>query len=436
MGKTTPQAKYNLRQRENTDLCYILTVFNYKAFGTTKAQYRNLVPNVSISPKFWDKIKQRATYNRAEQNAHIKINETLDAIANTLENIFRDFNAGCISPKDLELELHYRMGWKPRPVEVADDSKTLFGFMDAFIAERKPTGKTGTEKILSTWASLFKQFSNEHYGRLLDFNDIDADFFAALKTWCYAKPRKHSINYFIKGVSILKQIMRAAEKRKLHDNRQYQFFTEKKVATTQIALTFDELEALAALDLSETVGKQKARDLFLIGAYTGLRFSDFTRIRPEHIEANEKGKILNITTQKTDTTVHIPLLPVVEKILERYDYQAPKMPNQKLNTYLKELGKMAGINKKTISINTSGGKRNDEVLERWELLTTHVARRSFATNFYRMGFPASQLMYITGHTTEKQFMQYIKLDGKENAAQMANKMAEMAAPMSIRKKAI
>jgi hypothetical protein len=95
-----------------------------------------------------------------------------------------------------------------------------------------------------------------------------------------------------------------------------------------------------------------------------------------------------------------------------------------MNAYLKELAQAAGMDGKMIVTNTQGGRRREESAEKWEMLTTHVARRSFATNFYRAGFSAANLMKITGHATERQFMQYIAIDGKMNALDLAEEMRE------------
>lgn len=436
MGKTAPAVKFNLWFRPYTELRYIMTVFNYYENGKKRAQYRNLVPNTSIHPKFWDKVRQRASVDRSNPTHHIKVNQLLDDISGTIMEIYRDFNAGCISPKDLELELAYRMKWQPRPEPESETNTTptLFEFIDLYCRERDG-GKRGTEKILQTWANLLKAFSMERYRRLLDYHDIDATFFAAFRKWCYAPPRSHSINYFHKGTTVIRQFMREAERRKFHDNRDYQFFTVKKMATTKIALSFEELETLYNLDLSGHPGLIQSRDLFLIGCYTGLRFSDFSRIQAENVEQGEDGrKYITIVTQKTGTLVTIPLLPIPEALLQKYGYNAPKLTNQYLNRNLKELGKLAGLTGKMFVINTAGGVRNDEILEKSELLSSHVARRSFATNFYKQGkTPIHDLMRITGHATEKQFMQYIKIDGKESAANFAR--TQEAAPMTVVKKA-
>ena len=428
--RIVPKPRFNILKKANYPDAYIYLIFNYWQDGKKRVKFKKLVPDAKVLPQHFDKKRQRVKFDQTNPTRHNIINTRMDDMAHHTVNIYTEFNAGCISPTDMEKELTYRMKWAPRPQPENEAKKrppTLFEFIEQFCKEREG-GKNGTEKVLRTWATLLKQFSKERYRRLVDFNEVDATFFADFKKWCYKAPRKHSINYFAKGLTILRQFMREAERRKLHSNRDYQYFTEKKVQTTQIALTFGELETLAALDLAEHSGVALARDLFLIGAYTGLRFSDFTRIRPEMVETMEGGeKILNLTTQKTTTAVAVPLFPIADAILQKYNFAPPKLSNQMMNRHLKELGKAGGLAAKMIVVNTAGGTRNDETREKWELLSTHVARRSFATNFYRMGIPAAKLMLITGHKTEAQFMQYIKIGGKQNAVDLAGLMSEKGA---------
>lgn len=91
-----------------------------------------------------------------------------------------------------------------------------------------------------------------------------------------------------------------------------------------------------------------------------------------------------------------------------------------MNDYLKEIAKLAGINGNIIQHLTNGGEEATVLKEKWQLVTTHTARRSFATNAYKSGIPALKIMLITGHLTESAFLKYIKITGEENAVQMAN----------------
>ena len=148
------------------------------------------------------------------------------------------------------------------------------------------------------------------------------------------------------------------------------------------------------------------------------------RTQSRHIVENEGIKIIEIQTQKTGAVVSIPILPPLEALLEKWNYNFPKkMSIQTLNDYIKEICKEAGITEPVTIKRTVGGKKVEEEKQKWELISSHTARRSFATNFYLMGFQASELMPITGHSTEKQFMAYINVTTRQNAKNFAKRAA-------------
>jgi integrase len=408
-----PTVRFTLfSTKEPKKQTYITLYFHYRG------QRLKYSTGEKVCPEAWDFTKQRAKAS-AKFPEGTDINTTLGDFERHTNAIFRETNFGHITPAEFAAELDRRMGFAPGP----DDKPkvpTLFDFIENKFLPAKRTQPRGTWKVPQTVFGLLKQYAQER-ARALDYGGIDYAFFTDFKNWLFAEPRRHSTNYAAKVVDTLKQFMREAQRRDYHSKTDYQNFSIKKEKTTKIALSFDELEALYRLDLSGNNRLEKVRDLFLIGAYTGLRFSDFTRIRPEHIEEQGNGEtILTITTQKTGQTVSIPLFPIPFALLRKYDYHPPRISNQKMNDYLKELGQLAGMTGKMIVSNTAGGKRSEQVLEKWEKLTTHVARRSFATNFYRAGIPAVVLMKITGHATEQQFMQYISIDGKMNALHFAD----------------
>jgi len=90
-----------------------------------------------------------------------------------------------------------------------------------------------------------------------------------------------------------------------------------------------------------------------------------------------------------------------------------------MNRYLKELGEVAGIDEPVIITRTQGGEKVSETKRKFELISTHTARRSFATNAYKAGVPSLAIMTITGHKTEEAFMRYIQVSKEENAVLMA-----------------
>lgn len=410
-----PKVRFNLFQlhKDEKSEAYINLLFNYKA-GRLKVS-----SGEKVRPEFWDAKSQRATTDKRNPTAHVRINDTLDALAAATIQIYRDFNLGAISLGEFRRELDYRMGWKPRPSqEEQKPALTFFEFVEHEYLPEKQARANATWLGLRTAFHLLKEYAGEKRGGVLHYEDLTHRFFADFKKWLHER-KAHGINTAGKVLRRVKQFARASHERRYHNVTEFLTIRTESAKPTKIALTFEELEALYRLDLTDSPRLERVRDLFLIGAYTGLRFSDFSRIRPEHVEETPKGKILNITTQKTGQPVSIPLFDIPETLLRKYDFAAPKMSNQKMNDYLKEVAKLAGMTGKVIVSNTAGGKRSEVVLEKWEMLTTHVARRSFATNFYRDGVQAIVLMQITGHTTERQFMQYIAIEGRANALHFA-----------------
>lgn len=409
-----PKVRFHLDTELNGER-YILLVFRY-AGGKLKRG-----TGEKVSPKFWDAKSQRATMDKRANQKHIRINSTLDSLAAVVIEIWREFNSGSISQEDFRNEIDYRMGYKPRPAPpVPANVPTLFEFIqNEFLLEQEKNAYT-TRKALHSVFNHLKQYAMEKRGGVLHYEDLDFKFFADFKKWLHESPRNHSIDTAGKTIRRVKQMLNAAHARRYHTATDFKAVRTETAKTSKFALTFEELEYLYHLDLSGNPRLEKVRDLFLIGAYTGLRFSDFTRIRPENLEVVDGQTILTITAAKTGQIVSMPLFPIPAAILRKYNYQTPNISNQKMNDYLKEIGQVAGMTGKMIVTTTTGGKRSQSVLSKWERLTTHVARRSFATNFYRDGVPAVVLMKITGHTTERQFMQYIAIDGKMNALHFAD----------------
>ena len=228
-------------------------------------------------------------------------------------------------------------------------------------------------------------------------------------------------------MKVLKQMLEEAKERGLyqgtaHKSKRLNTPTDK---TDKIYLDSTEIDRIHAFDFSDNKRLEKVRDLFLIGCNTGLRYSDFTNIRDEHFSITDGKKYLTITTQKTSTKVQIPINKAVEDILSRNGGKPPaKMSIQKMNDYLKEIGEKVGLNQPTVVHTTKGGVKEEKTHPQYELISSHTARRSFATNAYKAGIPVKSIMLITGHTTERQFFTYIKIGIEENAIKLSDQRGE------------
>ena len=173
-----------------------------------------------------------------------------------------------------------------------------------------------------------------------------------------------------------------------------------------IALDPIELQSIFKLELTNKPHLDRARDIFLTGCYTGLRHSDYSRIKPEHLNK----QFIQIIPIKTKDTVNIPLRPELSKILIKWDYTIPEMTSQELGRYIKEIGQMAGITSKVEVIEIKGNRKEINTKSKYQMITTHTARRSFATNMYYDGMNPIDIMKITGQKKLETFQKYIVHD--------------------------
>ena len=147
----------------------------------------------------------------------------------------------------------------------------------------------------------------------------------------------------------------------------------------------------------------------------GQRFSDMQLLNGGTVKDFNNGKILEIVQKKRTHKVSIPLFPVALEILEKYNFQVPKVRENTMLKYIKEAGQKAGIIGKHIVTEDRGSKITNTTYCRYELIGTHTGRRSFISNMLKRGYDSHILMRITGHTTEMAFKKYAKISSEDAA---------------------
>lgn len=371
-----------------------------------------------IFPKFWDQKKQRVI---SKDEHHENIESYLTRIKLLTVEIYKEFGNGKIEVSRFRHELDIRMGFKQ---EVIKKRLHFFDFIEDWIKSKKENPETdvrGTWKILQTWQEILLGYSKKH-GFKFDYDDINNDWYEKFKTYCF-KEKNHSINYVHKGTTIVKQIMEESLKRDYHTNVKFKSFSIKKAPTNKPVLYIDELEKVYANKPSYEVDLIVWINLFA-GCFTGMRFSDWGKIRKGLIKDVGKRKMIEVFTQKTGKPVAIPYLPVLEKVLEECNYEVPPVVSQIFNRYIKRIVWESGVSEQMHWVSSKGGKTIYTTVSKADKISSHACRRSFASNFTLIGCPASMLMPITGHSSEKQFRQYVNIEGRQNAEAFA-RYAEM-----------
>lgn len=382
-----------------------------------------------INPKFWNTEAQKAKQTDKFKE-YPEFNQRLKNWKTDIANIYRkwvnDNNGTIPTPETLKGVLDKDLKKKEPKKEIGN---TFFGYYEQFLNRSLEGGRINlrskksivynTSKGYKSTLNHLKEFQKT-YKRTIDYKTIDLDFYNDYTKYLTQKV-KLSNNTIGDHIKRIKTILNEATEHGKNKNLLFRskYFVKPFEQTDSIYLSNSEINELAALDLSENKRLDNVRDLFLVGCYTGLRYSDYSILKPEHI----KEGFIETRQIKTGEPVVIPIHPIVRKVLNKHNGELPKsISNQKTNDYLKELGKQIPKGKRvpvldeTVSKSiTKGGSRVTYTFKKWELLTTHTARRSFATNEYLAGTPTVTIMAITGHKTEKAFLRYIKLTPTEHA---------------------
>lgn len=219
-----------------------------------------------------------------------------------------------------------------------------------------------------------------------------------------------SVNYKGAIISKLKVVMNEGYKQKFHHNEEFRQFKRMSEVPETIALTKDEAEALW-IGEGFTHMERKAADLFTIGMLSVARWEDYSRLTMDNIS----NGMLNYEQLKTGRTVILPASPRLVEALERNGGRAPSLSQQKFNEAIKRCCRKIGMTSKVHLSRSKGAFRVSESVERCELVSSHTARRTGATQLYLSGVPEKRLMMLTGHTTSSNLMRYIRITKEENA---------------------
>ena len=374
-----------------------------------------LTTGEKILPAHWDFGAKRAVvkYNKLEYPA---VNDWLDKMEMAAKDYVRSCKFQGYIPTAAELKGHLeqKFNLNPKPVVIVPKivPVTLLAFINKYIINEVNNKSEGTIFVYKTCRKHLIEFITLLGKKDVDFNEIDEDFYNGfiqhLNSLNFAK------NTVGKQIKVLKTFLNAATERGINKN----FFFKSKLFkkpledVDKIYLTEQEIQRIYSLDLNKEGSIEVVRDLFIIACYTGFRFSDFSTLTKEHISDNYITK----TTLKTRAKVIIPIHPVVREILKKYDNDIPKSyTNAYVNGLLKDIAERAKINTDVEIIKTIAGKMVRNVYKKWELVSTHAGRRSFATNCYLAGVPAISIMKLTSHKSEAVFLKYVCVSELENA---------------------
>jgi integrase len=394
-------ANFYLKDTKTTNKTPIYLIFNYHN------QRLKFSTGEQIVPKQWNSQSQRVKRNFTGAS---ELNHYLDKVEADILRIYRVAQIDGVGITNSFLKDALNAVLNKNPVVIVDFFETL----EQYIEIKGSKLSHNYMRRVNTLKNHLLTFQKKRKFPVT-FSNIDLRFYDLFTDYLLKDLRQ--LNNTIGGnIAVLKTFLDWATSRGINKNVGYKDreFKAIKQDGDIIYLTHEELMQLYELDLSEIPRLENVRDAFCFGCFTGLRFSDISRIRRDHI----KGDFLQILTQKTRDRLQIPLNDFAKEILDRNKYKLTVISNQKTNSYLKELGELAELYEPQLITKFRGKERIETTEPKYMHLSTHTARRTFVTLSLEKGMRAEIVMEITGHKNYKTFKRYVMLTDDVKSAAM------------------
>ena len=403
--------------------------------------------DIVISPNDWDEKKQciKKPFGNIKDETKkrlIKLTDEIDNRKKLIRDLFLDQpNSETLTSEWLVDTIDRNLHPEKYIIKVDEPQpETVLSFIKSFVenADKRKDKKTSrllspntkkqyviTEKHLISFAKnqgktdyLFSEINEKFYYDFVDYL-TQKEYTVKIKRGEKVNEiHRYTLNSVGKYIRSLK-VMIAGAKNADSDTSAFYVFNED---VDNVYLNETELLQLKDFDFSKFPHLDRVRDWFLLLAWTGSRFSDLDKIGKSDI----KNNMVTYRQKKTNTSVTIPLHPVVNEILQKYNYNMPEViSNQKFNDYIKDACKLAHIDGDETFTRTVGGKLITETKPKYELVSSHTCRRSFCTNMYLRGLDTLMIRSISGHKTEKSFLKYIKVSQQQHAEMMKKAWEKM-----------
>ena len=376
--------------------------------------------NIEISKYYWSKQHKKKSKDIDITNKQTDINNELNKIENYVLNAFNSVSIETINKEWLQTQIDYYYNPPKQEKSIPTD---LINYIDFYINYRKHELKNASVKKFNVIKNKIIRFEKYRKKQILikEVNDSFKNEFVI-----YCKNEIYSQNTIQRELAIIKTFCKHARFLGIETHPQLDSLRLDKAKVEKIYLTFEDLTKIENISKNQlTDSLDNAKDWLIISCYTGQRVSDFMRFTDEQIRI-EKGKhLIEFTQKKTGKNMTVPLHNKVLEILKKRKGKFPyKISDQKYNDFIKTVCELAKINesiKGSKLLETKKGsktfRKQSGTFKKYELVTSHIGRRSFATNFYGT-IPTTFLIYITGHSTESMFLNYIGKSNKDLALEI------------------
>jgi integrase len=381
-------------------------------FSFGKRQRLRYSIGISVGYEDWDFERQRVRRNRSLIINSAKVNRYLDKLQNELIHHYSEL---VLEGKDVNNGILRSIldRLTNRNIESEDivNQNNFFVFAHEFVEEKRGSIEYVTLLIYKQSLKKLESFSNSKTS--IDFTSFTRPVLNDFKRFLEVE-QEFKLNTISKHFKSLKTIVLEGKRRGLIGDVDLRLFSIPTEEPTKIYLSENELRKMKDLDLSNDMTMQLARDIFLVGCYTGQRISDYNRLSGIDIVEKNGVHFFEILQKKSGVKVNCPITIELREIMARYNNQPPpKLSDQKINKYLKLIGRKLNMNEDILCHDTKGGVKRTYIRPKWEMLESHTARRSFCTNMYLKKMAIQDIMLFSGHKTEKEFLKYIRIRSDE-----------------------
>jgi integrase len=264
----------------------------------------------------------------------------------------------------------------------------------------------------NTLITTINRFIKESDCSMLYTNSITEEFIDDFII--YLQDKGYRANYIYHNICLIKSMVKKAGLNNYAIDPSYMNVNYDKEDSFAVYLSTIEISHIYYSErLTRT--EQKTKDLFIVGCLTGLRYSDYSTLNKDNIQ----GDFIVKVTKKTGTKVYIPIHEIVKDIIVKYDGFPKGTSIQNFNREIRKICMKVGIDTLVTYTYTEGTEIITKTVPKYELISSHTARRSAATNMILAGVQPYQAMAITGHATEKCFFRYLQITRESIARQIA-----------------
>jgi integrase len=367
---------------------------------------------IKIAKRHWSESKKRLK-NSGEIPFEYAEFERLEFLANQIIDHYKKSKIPLTCKKFKSHFLNENL------VELNDSVEGVFAELDKFIEKKKLAVVSDVIKDYKTLKKHLKAYE-EYEETTLSFKSFNYDFYHSWTDFlAYNYERRDGQiglknNSVGKSIKNLKSFLRYSIESKRIEPIDLTVFKGIQEEVDHIYLRQEEIDKIAEVDCMDDEELKMVQDFFIIACYTGLRYSDTVRIKPQYID----GDLLYLKQKKTSGRVVVPLRPPALETLKRYNYYSPQVSSYVFNKRIKELGKEAKLNDLVELEHKKGSVKDVKTFKKYKLISSHTCRRSFCTNEYLKGSDIQLIMKVSGHKTEEAFRRYLKISSLEAALKL------------------